>query len=1020
MRYLLIILLLFSVADAGVQHFGYFVRGVHNGKEVADWSYQGGVPIPASRYTAMRSLIATPSDASGITQIDSIGVHIRKMTNFSEFSIRFALYSADGNMLKLCEQNVDSVRTYSDTGWVFGSGFTEMTSGLDNYTNYYLFFIISLSGSDDTLWVSCTDIPNVSIRFGLNDCGTYPAVPDSLYYTLGCGDCDCDGVWGGPASGELPSTVAFYTTEGAADEYPTITISGVSQTSSQTIMNIAWDPGDMRIDSIGYCVDSFVYGGNSFHFPWSPFDCSMGSGIITPTNPLASGNENLVFGQGDTRYFALAQYFANDVFLDQVPVPAWDSWSEFEDSADVVITSLPTTVNNTSHSAYYGRPGKIMDTIVIAGDGLSYEGTALTISDNTSYFTIFGSKGGQARTGDMDTLYFGTDPINSVTYGAVGSSTTPVSIDAPSYRGIDIQGDCHNLTIKGLAIMHDPDNIVGDEVDWDPADTNRAIGIAIGGGSYDITLDSNLIRTTGGAYMSIGVLLRQIKNIYARANEVRNEAYAYIRRDYYYVGCVMSSALEPSDISGGEAGDYHYRSEGNKYISYGHAGVRLTGDYYATLGADSTYQDFVSDTFVCAMRNAYGDTCSDIGAAGCDYAATTDGYGLVLRRIAPGDTVLNCVFLSDEPGGNKYPNMGGRGLFLEHPYGNSENPIAIINNTFINHEGYNTTYGPSVYYPCCIKFRNPSNEAGTGLVIQGNNIKYQADCSDGYDEDEYFAYCPRGCGIMIQDWSGDYWGNDSIMVLNNTIVTEAITESADCDYLVSGIKFDDYFDPTSLFYGNNISGLGGYDGGQYDGGSANIHVQEDTFNLDNSWATGSCLSTFNLGQSSDGSYDWSAKDCVYLGDAGPTDVTHCYRGVFTTTGGTQDITIERTVTVHVQDSNGVALTSAGVAVTNSTGTEVYTGSTDIDGNVSLVADIYFVSRTETDTTYYPFSVNVNYGGAEADSTFNFDWDDYSFTVQVGAEQEEQRRLLKGVRGEIFINDRWLDRYCYGDIWRRLK
>jgi hypothetical protein len=635
------------------------------------------------------------------------------------------------------------------------------------------------------------------------------------------------------------------------------------------------------------------------------------------------------------------------------------------------ITSLPYTISSggtaESYAVYQLNP-----------DSLTTSGSAITVNANYVEIDLTGTDA-TPHTSDDEWIVYGSD-------------TTA------NRNGISISNGRHHIKIRGGNIFRDTTNITGFETVFDSAYFScRGTGINIGIGCYDVVLDSiNYVRVTGAPTRStevFGVAVRtQAYRVTIRNCNIVNRAIGLANRQDFLSACVKGIKLRAQDIPDWD-NDWHIKSYGNYYETYSHCGVYTSVTFAAT---DSTIVWHEYDTVKIDMRNIYGETYPG------NYRSNVNGYAIFMKEPDDKSYVRNCYIFA----GEDYD--GGRGIMVDRAFGDdSLNAVKITSNRIWTHEGFtiDPMFGQNSWYPCGIKIRN----CGSGVTVDSNTVTYVADSCLPATTDK--GYCPQGECIVYQYW--DCAPSPPMYITFEANRCSTLTLNQDVtftDYRLAVVKWDDvgtkylvdYAADTSQVWRNNyLYGESNciYDGGQYDGGTVGWLINGDTVDLDYSFIAGSNKGTFNIGMWT-GVWDVWGRDIVYSGDALPTQVYYeCYGWSPT---NTNEMWIERTLSILVLDATGTPINGATVTVDNNYLQEVVNTTTNAQGIATGVVTYGYYSRVDADSTSFnDFTISASHEGDIADSTFTLDWDTYTDTLQFASTTIIHKRLKNfNIRGAI--------------------
>jgi hypothetical protein len=236
-------------------------------------------------------------------------------------------------------------------------------------------------------------------------------------------------------------------------------------------------------------------------------------------------------------------------------------------------------------------------------------------------------------------------------------------------------------------------------------------------------------------------------------------------------------------------------------------------------------------------------------------------------------------------------------------------------------------------------------------------------------------YNPNGEAICYQIWENTQ-PPYHVNIQNNICSLLVKTNANGYAWNAVAMKFDyvKYKDTSSHFTGNHFysQGTSVIDYGQFDGGADLVTTQNNTLELD---TTGRNYdqSTFNLGiWGGNAGLDTSilSLDDIFAGGASPNSVTHKYRGENVLTGN-QEITIARTLNLHVKGTNDIGVSQAACSTWDAYGHLIGSGLTNGNGDISLICPYAYYSRTAPDSVgYNDYIIRAQKDTAQAyDSSF---------------------------------------------------
>jgi len=599
-----------------------------------------------------------------------------------------------------------------------------------------------------------------------------------------------------------------------------------------------------------------------------------------------------------------------------------------------VISSLPHTVNQSSHSA------DSWDTITIAGTKLTSATDGIEFIACYNWVLDLG----------QDTIVFGQ-----------GSSSTQWNSIGVDFRPYGYDG-CYNIIVKDGYIINDPQGI--DTLNYDPSDTlsGRCDAIRMGYASHDLTIEGTFIRMaaySSHAIMTGGARGQLIKNVI-----IDHASPGFHNRGNFDACAIKGANFNTDDLTGST--DYHVRIEGTKVIRCPHAGfyfnANQTGDNYIVGQIESC-------TLTVDARNIMyypvGDGQTEHGRANC--------YAIQFTRGGPNTYIKNCHITSGTS------HHGGRGIQFVVSKGTQTEPLVVCSNYVDVHEAadvaFTGTYG---YYPCAMKIRQNCR----GIHVYDNTLIYTSDGSIPWGTVTGSYYC-SGHAFVYQYWTESPSPPYYITVENNLM--RSIDRNPSGGALLDGVIFDWKigYDPSFVWRYNRIeSDYVGYRWGGYDGPANATTIIGDTLKLVDT--SNSNHHAFQLGYLQMGydAEDIIVQDMVYENSLGnPANYDQSID--FPSSGGSCDITERRTIDIYARGTNGLPVTGASVTVTNNYGQTVVSGTTSSGGRVSGVVSYRYDCRSGTDSTSYNnFTVNVSKSSDNSQSSLTVSWNSYKDTVDL--------------------------------------
>lgn len=600
-----------------------------------------------------------------------------------------------------------------------------------------------------------------------------------------------------------------------------------------------------------------------------------------------------------------------------------------------IVTSLPTTITQSAHSA------DTWDTVTMAGTRLTSTGSGVTFAAGCNHWVFnLGS----------DTLEYGTDSTETYPIGINLASnsyeTTDIIILGNNQAGLIYHNPAHITGLEGAGEL-----VLGDM-------TMQTVGINLGVRVNGIEIRGITVRVTGAGAWTHCI------NGEARGHKVVNcklinDAYAFIDRQLFQTSCITSRQQYDSfAINLGY--DYGWLVDSCELES--NSGTSI---YFTT--QDSAVFRVERSTFTQDTRNIYG-----VDYPGAYRSTTNVDFAIWAQGWGPGSYVRDCDFYA----GDTY--NGGRGLMVYFCEGRDGTPLRFSNlRCHRMHEGTNSEY-QSIWNPEFIKIR------GGTKWCEFDSI-YGAWLIDTI-ETQYGGYCPRGGMIMYEYWNDYTASPHNVSFKNSACSTLAVTNTNYTNYSGWVITWEDIEDAdTSSYTQNNYlysNATTIYDFGHYDGNGAYARFIGDTVNL--------VLNTdmprqytFNQGYYADPSLGNVARDLYYVGEAAPGDIGYWTYGG--SVSGEKTLRFQRTLNLYVRGTNGLPVTEATVSATNNYGTVALSGTSDSHGFVSGVVSYGWYARTATDSTSFNnFTLNASKAGDNTNVSFTVAWDNYIDTLDLTA------------------------------------
>lgn len=599
-------------------------------------------------------------------------------------------------------------------------------------------------------------------------------------------------------------------------------------------------------------------------------------------------------------------------------------------AGQLVVSSLPYTVNQSSHSA------STWDTITISGGALSSTTSGITFAASTHHWILLGPGGYRGAGGH--TITFGTD------------------WDVRGSTGISIGYRAHDITIQGMRIIAAPTAHLarGSDPAWVPADTNRGNLTAINAGmeSYNITFKKSYGVTTGygGWNGSYGMVANIVRTVWVDSSELGNDCYAYVNRSWFIAAALTSqrNTTFPPTVT------YPYTIKvTNSYMwSNAHAAVYLrpngSGGYNS---ADTLIAHFDNDTVVVDSRNnrytSYAG--AELGAA--------NAYGISSTYLGPGSYFNNVTILS----GSTY--LGGRGIMFVATRAGAANPVEVSDCRIDIHAGSDVEFPDSAFanggtdnnYVCGIKIRQGAN----GIYVHDNSVTLTGDTTAAYGR-HGIAWHRRGECIQYEqlfDIGDPYAGPYNVRVENNLCSAKVRTnvESNRYDLAAAGVECANFLDASFIWRGNRMLSQSKYIYfyGVYDGPARYWTIDRDTVG----WLSSAITrrGVFNLGSYLPVTYNYG-KDISFLSGTTPTA---CYYWDDAIAGTrTYQVTLQQTVKVKVIDLNGNPLSGATVSIQNAYGQSWSLGTTSPSGVLSRATTYQYFSQAGDSSGFNPHTLTI--------------------------------------------------------------
>lgn len=611
------------------------------------------------------------------------------------------------------------------------------------------------------------------------------------------------------------------------------------------------------------------------------------------------------------------------------------------DAGQLVINSLPYTVNQSQHTA------AVWDTVTLSAN-LSSATDGITLGTGTHHWYI--SMAGRILT-------FGT---------AAGNSAV----------GIRMNGNSNNIVVDGGSIVHAPaGRLASDDADptYSASDPTNCIGILIGNYNIEVKNLSRCIVKGIATSGSVGAIFGGSYGINIHDNDsVINCYYGFQQRDLF-MGCAVKTEAGISAIANGAT--YNVRLYRNNLISRAHTTVYFKG----TSSLDPIRVEIDTNKVLIDCRNNMWTTSN-----GNDYHGCANGYGIQVTYAAAGSKIIGDTVRA----GNKY--LGGQGIQIVHSVATQASPLEIAYNYIDVHQGYELEFG-TAFHPVAIKIR----QQVFGLWLHHNTGTLWIDNTQAVNT-HGIAYSATGHCLQLQtefDLSErTFWGPFYITVENNNFSTKCVTDVNSSYYWADVVNFETclFDDPTTVWRNNRlysevtaVYGIG--QGG--DGGSMYRRPYGDTISQ-KAMTFASKQVTFTLGNLV-GTTDFNVfRDIVYGTGTSPTSHDWLHTGTATSTSRTMRNTVARTVPIKCINVGGIPLQNATVTVVNAYGTSFSLGTTGSSGTLSRVFNYAFYQNIGLDSlAFNPHTATVTWidqNGQSTTVTQTFTVDQNTDTVRVYA------------------------------------
>lgn len=564
-------------------------------------------------------------------------------------------------------------------------------------------------------------------------------------------------------------------------------------------------------------------------------------------------------------------------------------------AGQVVVTSLPTSISQSTHSA------DDVDTVTLQGTKLSSTGSGLKLVCSyhdplSGYYVNLGTdtiefaiSGGASNYGlQIDQYGTGYYSDNIIVEGGTIICAPPDRTDSLSSKN----NTC--ILISGQDILIKDVNTIADGFN----------GKCINGESDE----GYMIDIDGGIHTS---LVTHFKS--------RCQFDACMMK--FWTGGWDSTIAVPNGYT------YNAKIHNVTITNAPHAGIRVDGGTDEAWGIFKIYGCNIQIDSRDSLYTSYVGVC----------ASSANAYGIAAQYLGPGSEIYNDTITS----GTTY--AGGRGILCEQFIGTASIPVLIHDNYINIHEGPNAEYAEAGADVHGLRIRYSCQ-----YVNVYNNTIYAI----GDNDTSTHSYSKSIMGLRYS-FGGE--GQDAgltqshLTIENNHFKAQSLNSGSDCMV----VCFDDCIvqDTTLTFRYNYIEGDGIISRwAEYNEAGRYITMIGDTLNfLTPSYSP----MTFYLGYS--GMSSWSSnhniiRDAVYLNGTAYDDINFA-------NAGTCDLTIQRTLDILVVGSNSFPISDAIVWAKNNYGNEFFRDTTGSDGRAGKPVSILYDVRSGTDSTgYNPYTV----------------------------------------------------------------
>ena len=524
-------------------------------------------------------------------------------------------------------------------------------------------------------------------------------------------------------------------------------------------------------------------------------------------------------------------------------------------------------------------------------------------------------------TSEADTLVLGSSKLSSATNGiyltaAWQNELTDVVLDlrgdtvefgtagGDNNYGIRIMGTAtyypHNVKVLGGTIIHEPSN--------SNASGNRCLNIN-GNDLYIEDVNAIIKGINGKALVSAGPYTF---NNHVTGGTYRSEVTAFNSRCNFDAPVIHIADLRQQTLQDNNA-DFHFIFDGVTINGGPHGGIVVHGR-----SGDFGSVDILNCNIMTDARNdmypTYAGTCF----------STSNPYGIACSGYMGGSIIYNNTITS----GTQYG--GNRGILLEQAHGTAANPIIVRKNYVDVHEGPNVEYGDVLPLHAFRARYSPGY-----IIIDSNTFIGTGDNNT--------ATTDYGSMVHIMRFSGGAPGETNVLMRHNIIKAISLNSSGvECNAVTyDAIAYDSLY----ITEENYISSAGNiYKYGDYNGESHGQIIEGDTVAFENITTTPRTYHIGHLGNNFDCSGNIS-KDVTYLDGTSFDDI-------YFSQGGTQDITMQKSIQIQVKGNNDFNVSGAAVSLVNNYNQNVLSGTTNSAGSFNGSVSYWFESRTASDSTSY--------------------------------------------------------------------